>query len=216
MNRRPGSPSATCARLRAAGRPAGSTRRRAAASSSSTFRVPNDGRFWPAMLTSAPSVLLSTSRSRMMSPSKVTRGVMLDVDADGLVVERRDRTVPTLPAAAERRERRGRHGNLVAEVQRDLLPFLPAQLRLGDQLGLRVALEERDDGRRHRQVEVGRADACRDRVQVETAGDVRRGSAAALPVPPCRSASAPTSGEKMPVDASTRRGRGRTASRARG
>ena len=33
------------------------------------------GKFWPAMFTSCPRVLFSTRRSRMMSPSNVTRGV---------------------------------------------------------------------------------------------------------------------------------------------
>ena len=41
-----------------------------------TLRDPNDGRFCPATFLSCPSVLLSTSRSRMISPSKVTRGVI--------------------------------------------------------------------------------------------------------------------------------------------
>ena len=39
-----------------------------------TLRVPNVGRSWPATLMSAPSVLFSTSISRMISFSNVTRG----------------------------------------------------------------------------------------------------------------------------------------------
>ena len=49
----------------------------------STLREPNDGRFWPAMLTSCPSVLLSTVSFRTMSPSKVTRGVMFTMMPTG-------------------------------------------------------------------------------------------------------------------------------------
>ncbi len=49
----------------------------------STLRDPNDGRFWPAMFTSCPSVLLSTVSFSTMSPSKVTRGVMLTMMPTG-------------------------------------------------------------------------------------------------------------------------------------
>ena len=90
----------------------------------------------------------------------------LEVDADGLVVERR---LGDAREAAGRRgaEDRREHRNLVAEVQRQLRPLGPAQLRLRDQLGARVLLEEPDDRRRHGEVEVGGADPLRDRVQVE-------------------------------------------------
>ena len=49
----------------------------------STLRVPNDGRFCPAMFTSAPSVLLSTLNSSTMSLSNVTRGVMMTLTPTG-------------------------------------------------------------------------------------------------------------------------------------
>ena len=65
----------------------------------------------------------------------------VDVDADRLQLER----VQRVDADAARRDRRvaGRDDrNLVAEVQRQLAAFGAAQLRLGDELGLGVALEK--------------------------------------------------------------------------
>ena len=90
----------------------------------------------------------------------------LDDDADGPVVVGRHRH----GGDAARRgaaEHRGQHGDVLAEVQRELGALRAPQLRLGDELGLRVALEELDLRGGHRQVEVGGADALRDRVQVE-------------------------------------------------
>ena len=64
-------------------------------------------------------------------------------------------------------------------------PSAPRSCGLAISFVLRVALEEADDRGRHRQVEVGRADAARDRVQVERRRRLTARSAAST----CRSSS---------------------------
>ena len=81
-----------------------------------TFREPNDGRFWPAMLMSrAERAVLDEQVEDDVALERHARR-HLDVDADGPVVERRQR-VEVRAALRDRREHGRRHRNLVAEVR---------------------------------------------------------------------------------------------------
>ena len=129
------------------------SRRRAA-----TDLVLNDGALTSLTTTSGPRELLSTSRSRMMSLSSVTRGVMSMITPTSLYWNVVSGFV--LGAAGrDRREGRRWRGNLLAEPQRHLLPFRAPQLRLGEQLRVLIGRQHAHDGRRHGEVEIGRADA---------------------------------------------------------
>ncbi len=98
------------------------------------------------------------------------------VDADLFVGERRHR-VHGGSARHERHEAGGGHGDFVAQVRRELRPFGSAERRLRDELRLGVRFQELDDRLRQRDVEIGRADAVHERVQVGEPG----AAAAAVP-----------------------------------
>ena len=187
----PGKPrQRACARLRAAARPAGSTRRRAAAAWSSTLREKNDGRFWPAMLRVLPAraVLDRHLEDDVAVVGHARRH--LDDDADGAVAERRQRA-----ACRRRRPASGVKvvlgtGTSSPRFSDSFWPSAPRRFGLASTLVCESLSRNRTTADGHRQVEVGGADALRNGVEVERAAAVGRPGAASgeKPAPPnsCR------------------------------
>ena len=94
----------------------------------------------------------------------------LHVDADRAECVRRQRIDVCAACRQWARTTVARYGSSRTDLQQERAPSAPRSCVLCEQLRVRVRLQELHDRLRHRQIEVGGADALRDRVQIEWLG----------------------------------------------